>query len=109
MAKALGAAVLDRFPDGRQAEALADMDRDVEVLPVNVLEGVEVAARRPACLRAGDVEADDAVVAVADGGLGVWVAYFDVLIGLGVCREACRVVEAAFQKATAEGSVGFKV
>ena len=37
---------------------------------MDVLEGVQVAAGRPACLRAGDVEADHAVVAVPDREFG---------------------------------------
>ncbi len=42
----------------------------MEVLAPDVLEGVEVAGRREALLRAGDVEADDTGVAPADGALG---------------------------------------
>ena len=70
MAEPLGAAVLDGLPDGGQAVALAGVDGDVEVLPVDVLERVQVAARRPARLGPRDVEADDALVAVADRELG---------------------------------------
>ena len=60
----LGAAPLKRLPDRREAEALPGVDRDVEVLPRHVLEGVEVAAGRPARLGAGDVEPGHAAVAV---------------------------------------------
>ena len=66
----LGATPLERLPDGRQAEALTGMDGDVEVLPTDGLEGVEVARRRVALLRPGDVEADDAGVTPAQGQLG---------------------------------------
>ncbi len=46
------------------------MDGEVPVLPLDVLERVEVPARREPGLRAGDVEPDDPVVAVAHGELG---------------------------------------
>src|ERR1700733_13209028 len=42
MAEALGPAVLDGLPDRRQPEALTGVDGRVEVLPVHVLERVEV-------------------------------------------------------------------
>ena len=70
VAQALGAAPLERLPDGRQAERLAGVDGDVEVGAMDELERVEVAARREARLGPGDVEADDALVAVAHGQLG---------------------------------------
>ena len=70
MAQALGAAELERLPDGWQPERLAGMDRDVEVLATDVIEGVEMTGRPIAGLRPGDVEADDARVAPADGTLG---------------------------------------
>src|SRR5580692_5775724 len=70
VAEALGAAPLHRLPDRRQPERLARVDRDVEVLPLQVLERVQVPARRPARLGARDVEADHALIAVADGQLG---------------------------------------
>ena len=46
------------------------MDRDVEVLAADVVEGVEVSGRRVALLRSGDVEPDDTGVPPADGALG---------------------------------------
>jgi hypothetical protein len=64
VAESLGAAPLERLPDRRQAEALAGVDRDVEVLSLDQLEGVEVSCGREPGLRAGDVDADDALVAV---------------------------------------------
>src|SRR6516162_10915771 len=70
VAEPLGAAILHRFPDRWQAEPLSRVDRDVEVLPVDVLEGVQVAAGRPARLGACDVEPDHAVVAVPYRELG---------------------------------------
>ena len=70
MPEPLRAAELDGFPDRRQAERLPRVDRDLEVLPLHVLEGVQMTARRPARLRARDVEAHHAQVPVADGQLG---------------------------------------
>ena len=70
MAQAMSAAPLQRLPDRGQAECLAGVDRQVEVGVVDEVERVEVARRREACLGAGDVEADHALVAVADGELG---------------------------------------
>ena len=70
MAEPFGAAVLHRLPDRRQPERLAGVDRRVEVLADHVLERVEVARRRVPGLGAGDVEADDAAVAVAHRQLG---------------------------------------
>src|SRR5438093_5486373 len=64
------AAVLQRLPDRGRAERLARVDRDVEVLAAAVLERVEVRLGRVARLLAGDVEADDATLAVRDGELG---------------------------------------
>ena len=62
--EAVRAAPLDRLPDGRQPERLAGVDGEVEVLAPQVLERVQVPARREAGLGARDVEADHAVVAV---------------------------------------------
>ena len=67
--ESLGAAPLERLPDRRQAEALAGVDRDVEVLPLDQLERVEVPRGREAGLRPGDVETDDALVSVPHGEL----------------------------------------
>ena len=64
-AEALGAAQLQGLPDRRQAERLAGVDRDLAVGPGDLLERGEVPGRRVAGLAAGDVEADDARVAVA--------------------------------------------
>src|SRR5262245_61009699 len=63
VAEALGAGELDGLPDRRQLERFARMDRDMEVLPPDVFEGVEVAGRREALLGAGHVEADHAGIA----------------------------------------------
>ena len=70
VAEPLGAAELHRLPDRRQPEGLAGVDGDVVVGLGDVAEGVEVAGRRRARLAAGDVEADDAGVAVAQRQLG---------------------------------------
>jgi hypothetical protein len=68
--QALGAAELEGLPDRGQAEGLAGVDRDVEVLAADVVERLEVARRRIALLRSGDVEPDDARVAPPDGAFG---------------------------------------
>ena len=70
VAQALGAAELERLPDRRQPERLAGVDRDVEVLAPDEVEGVEVPRRPVARLGAGDVEPDDARVPPADGTRG---------------------------------------
>ena len=46
------------------------MNREMEVLPAQVLEGVEMPGRWKSRLGPGDVEADNATVAVFDGELG---------------------------------------
>jgi hypothetical protein len=69
MTETLGATPLERLPDRGEPEALAGVDREVEVLPGDVVEGIEVAAGWEAGLRAGDVEPDDPGVAPADGEL----------------------------------------
>ncbi len=66
----VGAAPLDRLPDRRQAEGLTGVDGEMEVLPLEVLERVEVAGRGEARLGPGDVEADDPGVAPLHGELG---------------------------------------
>ena len=70
MAESLGAGELDRLPDRGQAERFAGVDRDVEVLAADVLEGVEVARRREALLGSRHVEPDHAGVAPADRAFG---------------------------------------
>ena len=52
VAQPLGPAELERLPDRRQPERLAGVDRDVEVLAADVVEGVEVAGRRDSPPRA---------------------------------------------------------
>ena len=59
-------AVVQRLGDRRQAERLAGVDRDVGVLPHDELKCIEVPARGITGLGPGDVEADHAVVPVAD-------------------------------------------
>ena len=70
MAKPFGTAELDRLPDAGQTERLASVDGGVEVFALHVLERVEMAGWRKACLGTGDVEADDAAVAPANRQLG---------------------------------------
>ena len=70
VAQALRPAELDGFPDARQAERLAGVDGGVEVLPLHIVERVQVAGGWVPGLGAGDVEADAPAVAPADGQLG---------------------------------------
>src|SRR5512134_2255678 len=58
VAEPLRAAELQRLPDRRQSERLSGVDREVEVLPANVLERVEMTRGWEPRLRARDVEAD---------------------------------------------------
>src|SRR5215469_2437009 len=67
VAEALGTAPLHGLPDRRQAVTLASVDRDVEVLALDVLEGVKVAAWAVPGFRAGDVKTNHPVVAIAHG------------------------------------------
>src|SRR5690606_29731063 len=55
----LGPAELQRLPDAGQAERLAGVNGDVEVLAPDVVERVEVPRRWVAGLRARDVEPHD--------------------------------------------------
>src|SRR5690348_4940278 len=66
VAEPVGAAPLDRLPDRGQAERLTSVDGEVEVLPLQVLERVDVTGGRVTGLRTGDVEADHAAVTVGD-------------------------------------------
>src|SRR5258708_26803247 len=50
MTESLRAGELERLPDRRQSEGLAGVNRDVEVLATDVLEGVEIPRRRAAPL-----------------------------------------------------------
>src|SRR5262249_62346294 len=56
VAEAIGATPLDCLPNRGEPERLAGVDGEVEVLPLHVLERVEVAGRRIASLRARDVD-----------------------------------------------------
>src|SRR5262249_31796831 len=70
MTDPVGAAPLNRLPYALFAERLARMDRDVEVLTLDVVESVDVLLGRKAALLAGEIEADDAALAEVDGELG---------------------------------------
>src|SRR5690606_5764115 len=70
VAEPVRTAPLDGLPDRWEAERLAGVDREVEVLPLQVLERVQMPGRRIARLGAGDVEADHADVPEANGELG---------------------------------------
>jgi len=70
VAQALRPAELERLPDRGEPEGLAGVDREVEVLVSDQLEGVEVPGRRVSRLRSRDVEAEHPGVAVTDRQLG---------------------------------------
>ena len=80
VAQAQGPAVDERRLDAFQAGGLAGVDGGREVVLGQVGEGVLEAGRQEAVLGAGDVEADGAVVAVADGQFG------DLLAAVGVAH-----------------------
>src|SRR5205823_4593955 len=61
---------LQGLPDRRRPEGLAGMDREVEVLAADLLEGVQVPRGRVAGFRAGDVEAAHTAIAPSHGELG---------------------------------------
>src|SRR5665647_2474186 len=65
MTEPVGSAPLDRLPDAGQPEGLAGVDGEVGVLAAEVLERIEVPGGWETGLGAGDVETDDAVVAIA--------------------------------------------
>ena len=70
MAEPLGAAELQGLPDRGEPEGLAGVDREMEVLPANVIERVEVAGGWVAGFRAGDVESHDPLIPPTDGQFG---------------------------------------
>src|SRR5439155_1250421 len=67
---AVRTAVLERLPDRGRTERLPGVDRDREILAPTQLERLEVGFRRMAGFLTGDVEADDALLAVSDRELG---------------------------------------
>src|SRR5437867_6495401 len=67
---AVCAAVLQSLPDRWRTEGLASVNGDREVLAPTELERLEVSLRRMARFLTGDVEADDALLAVGDRELG---------------------------------------
>ena len=70
VAEPVGPAERQRIVDGRQAERLTGMNGEVSVVVPHVFEGVQMPGGWVSGLRAGDVEADHAVVPVAHGGPG---------------------------------------
>ena len=70
VADAVGAAPLDRLPDAFLAERLAGVNRDVEILPLNVVERIDVLFGREPALFAGQIESDDTALAKIDGQFG---------------------------------------
>ena len=70
MAQALGVAELHRLPDRGQTERLTGVNGEVEVFPLDEVEGPQVLRRREAIFGPGDVEAADPLVAKAHRELG---------------------------------------
>ena len=70
VAEPFGSTELDGLPDGGWSEGLPGMDGEVEVLPLEVLEGLQMESRRVTGLPAGDVEPDYTSVPEPDGHLG---------------------------------------
>ena len=66
MPQTFSAAVLDGFPDRRWAVRLAGMDREVEVLSLDVLERVEMSSWRVARFGTRNVEPDHALVSMSN-------------------------------------------
>src|SRR5438876_5097501 len=64
------AAVLQRLPDRRRPERFAGVDGDRKVLAAAELERLDMGLRRMSGFLAGDVETDDASLAVRHGELG---------------------------------------
>lgn len=69
MADPVGTTDLDGLPDRLEAEGFTSMDRYVEVLPPDVLEGFQVLLRWVSVLVSRDVEGDDAPVGEGYGQL----------------------------------------
>ena len=70
VAEPVGPAERDGLVDGRQPERFPGMNREAGVVVSHVLEGVQVPGGRVARLRAGDVEADNSLVAEPDRQFG---------------------------------------
>ena len=66
---AVRAAPLDRLPDAFLAERLPGMNRDVEVLSLDVVERIDMLLRREPAFLAGQVESDDSTLTKIDGQL----------------------------------------
>ena len=66
VAQTFGTAVLHGLPDRRRAERLAGVDGEVEVLPLQVLEGRQVQRWGVAGFAAGNIEAHHAAFPVPD-------------------------------------------
>ena len=81
VAQAQGASVHQGGLDAFESGGFAGVDRGREVVLGQVGEGVLEPGRQEAVLGAGDVEADGAVVAVADGQLGDFLAAVGVAHG----------------------------
>ena len=67
---AMGTTPLDGLPDALLAERFTGVDRDVEILPLDVVERVDVFLRRKPALLASEIEADDTALAKIDGQFG---------------------------------------
>ena len=98
VADAVRAAVLNGLPDGFFSEAFAGVNGDVEILALDIVEGVDVFFGRVAALFTGEIETDDAALAEVDGELGHFER--DVHIAHGADDQAggnSKIVFAALQ------------
>src|SRR5262245_16935252 len=70
MADAMRSAPLDRLPDGFLSERFAGVNRDVEILALDIVESIDVLLRRKATLLTRQVKADHAVRPKVDSQFG---------------------------------------
>jgi hypothetical protein len=98
VADAVGAAILDGLPDGLFAKAFACVNGDVEILPLDVMESVDMFLGRIAAFFPSEIETDNAAIAEVHGELRHFER--DVHVAHGADDQAGRnseVVFAAFQ------------
>ena len=70
VADAVCAAVLDGLPDGFFSKTFAGVNRDAEILALNVVKSVDVFFGRKSAFFTGEIESHDAARAKVDGELG---------------------------------------
>src|SRR6266481_6726495 len=70
MSDTVRSAVLNSLPNRFLTEALASMNRDVEILPLNIVKGFHVLLGRKPALFTGQIESHNAAFAKVNGELG---------------------------------------